>query len=408
MGHKSAFGDTLSSGGDVSDMSVYDQRPWLFLYPVDMPSAIESDFANALDMFKASAARGQDRPFLHYFTSTITFGEADRLSDWLAVGLQKLEVVPGDRVAVYLQNIPQFVIAELATWKLGGTMVPVNPMLKKRELEFALRDSRANVLITLESSYHDVVVNVLENTPIQIVVTTSELDLIDGPPPSLLDGIERRRPDDAHDLFELAHAHEGESPQTPSIAPDDVAFLTYTSGTTGPPKGAMNTHGNVVFNARSYRDWIQLDEKDIVLGVSPLFHITGLIANVAVATLVTIPLVLTYRFDAEVILDAIERRRATFTVASITVFIALTNHRATREHDISSLSKVYSGGAPIAPATVDAYEKRFGTYIHAVYGLTETTSPTHMVPFGRRAPVDSATGALSVGDTDLQHDLQDR
>jgi long-chain acyl-CoA synthetase len=184
------------------------------------------------------------------------------------------------------------VIAELATWKLGGTMVPVNPMLKKRELEFALRDSRANVLITLESSYHDVVVNVLENTPIQIVVTTSELDLIDGQPPSFLDAIERRRPDGAYDLFELAHAHEGESPQTPSIAPDDVAFLTYTSGTTGPPKGAMNTHGNVVFNARSYRDWIQLDEKDIVLGVSPLFHITGLIANVAVAMLVTIPLVL--------------------------------------------------------------------------------------------------------------------
>ena len=82
-----------------------------------------------------------------------------------------------------------------------------------------------------------------------------------------------------------------------SLGPDDIAFLTYTSGTTGPPKGAMTTHGNVVFNAQSYRDWIELGGDDVVLGVAPLFHITGLIGHIAIALLLGAPLVLFYRLD---------------------------------------------------------------------------------------------------------------
>ncbi|MGH3000552.1 MAG: class I adenylate-forming enzyme family protein, partial [Gaiellaceae bacterium] len=173
--------------------------------------------------------------------------------------------------------------------------------------------------------------------------------------------------------------------------------LTYTSGTTGPPKGAMNTHGNVVFTAQAYRDWVHLGEGDVVLGAAPLFHITGLIAHIAVATLVPMPLVLFYRFDVDTLVDMVERYRATFTVASITAFIALMNHPTARDRDLSSFAKVYSGGAPIPPTTVDAYEKLFGTYIHTAYGLTETTSPSHLVPFGDRAPIDPSSGALAVG-----------
>lgn len=113
--------------------------------------------------------------------------------------------------------------------------------------------------------------------------------------------------------------------------------------------------------------------------------------------LVPMPLVLTYRFDAGFTLEVIERFRATFTIGSVTVFIALMNHPAASIRDLSSFTKIYSGGAPIAPATVEAYEKQFGVYIHSAYGLSETTSPSHMVPFGTRAPVDPTSGALSVG-----------
>jgi long-chain acyl-CoA synthetase len=116
-----------------------------------------------------------------------------------------------------------------------------------------------------------------------------------------------------------------------------------------------------------------------------------------VALAAGIPLVLAYRFDPQVVLSAIEERRATFTVASITAFLAMLDHPDIRKRDLSSFRKVYSGGAPIPPATVEAWEAAAGSYIHNAYGLTETTSPSHLVPMGRRAPVDPDTGALSVG-----------
>ena len=110
-----------------------------------------------------------------------------------------------------------------------------------------------------------------------------------------------------------------------SLTPDDVAFLTYTSGTTGPSKGAMNSHGNVVFNSQTYRDWIGLTGDDVVFGTAPFFHITGLIGHLTVAMLVGMPLVMGYRFDPDVALELIERHGATFTVGAITAFIAMLN-----------------------------------------------------------------------------------
>jgi long-chain acyl-CoA synthetase len=378
-------------------MSAYLDRPWLERYESGLPGDIAPSFSNALEMFAAAVERSADRPFIHYFDSSITFGAADSLSDGLARGLYELGIRRGERVAVYVQNIPQFVLAQLAAWKLGAITVPVNPMLKQRELEFTLNDSGAAVLITLETLYRDVAAAVVPATPVRAVVTTSELDFLDAPFPALLAEVRRSRPAGTHDLLELALAHAGQELDRVVLGPDDVAFLTYTSGTTGPPKGAMNTHRNVVFNAQVYRDWIHLGEDDVVLGIAPLFHITGLIAHVAVATLVPMPLVLFYRFDVDTLVEMVERYRATFTVAAITAFIGLMNHPAAHERDLSSFTKLYSGGAPIAPTTVEAYEQRFGTYIHSVYGLTETTSPSHMVPFGTRAPVDPASGALAVG-----------
>ena len=106
------------------------------------------------------------------------------------------------------------------------------------------------------------------------------------------------------------------------------------------------------------------------------------------------PLVLAYRFDAAETLRLGERHGATFTIAAITAFIALLRHDG---GDLPALNKVYSGGAPIAPAVVEAFERRFGAYIHNIYGLTETTSPSHCVPASRRAPVDPGSGALSIG-----------
>jgi long-chain acyl-CoA synthetase len=377
-------------------VSVYDERPWLARYPEGLPHEIQPEHETMLAAFAATAARLPDRPAILYFDRAISFRALDELTDGLAAGLRADGFAPGDRLAIYLQNVPQFVIAMIAAWKAGGIAVSVNPMLKRKELAELLGDSGATVLVTLESLWDEVARDVVGDTGVRTVLTTSELDFLDEAPP-LLAGAARRRDPETLDLLELAQAHRGDRPPAPALGADDVAFLTYTSGTTGPPKGAMNSHANIVFNAQAYRDWIGLSDEDVVLGVAPLFHITGLVGHVAVGLLVGMPMVLSYRFDANTSLELIARHGVSFTVGSITVFIALMNAPGAEDHDLSTFRKIVSGGAPIAPPVVEAFERTMGAYIHNIYGLTETTSPSHCVPMGTRAPVDEDSGALSVG-----------
>ena len=154
----------------------------------------------------------------------------------------------------------------------------------------------------------------------------------------------------------------------------------------------------MVFNAQTYRDWVGLSGEDVVLGVAPLFHITGLVGHIAVALLVggAAGARATGSTRAYTI-ETIGEQRVTFTVGSITVFIALMNAPNAEKDALASLTKILSGGAPIPPSTVKAFAATFGHYIHNIYGLTETTSPSHGAPMGVEGPVDEASGALSVG-----------
>ncbi|OLT45360.1 acyl-CoA synthetase [Saccharomonospora sp. CUA-673] len=378
-------------------MSAYDDKPWLALYEPGTPHSITPEFDNVVDMFAATAAARPDADAIRYFDGRITARELAELSDAFAAGLLDRGFRRGDRVAIYAQNVPQFVIAQLATWKAGGIAVSVNPMNRGRELELILRDSGATVLVCLENLYRDVAADVVPRTDVHTVVTTSELEHQTRCDPRLFAGVERIEFADTVDLATLIDEFRGTRPPTVSLAPDAVALLTYTSGTTGPPKGAMNTHRNVVFNAQTFRDWIHIDHDDVLLGAAPLFHITGLIAHVALSLLTGSPLVLMYRFDPEVTIETIRDERVTFAGGSITVFIALMNAPNAEKSALASLERVYSGGAPIPPSTVRAFQDVFGHYIHNIYGLTETTSPSHAVPPGADAPVDPTSGALSVG-----------
>jgi long-chain acyl-CoA synthetase len=352
--------------------SVYDERPWLARYAEGQPADIEPAFTTAPAMFDATVRRCPDAVAVHYFDDALTHRELDGRSGAFGAALVERGVARGDRVALYLQNVPEFLVAVLATWKAGAIAVPVNPMLKEREVRTLLDDCEPVALVTLESLWRDVGRAAVVGTSVRTVVTTPEVQ-------------------------QLARAHAGQSPPDPGLGPDDIAFLTYTSGTTGPPKGAMNTHANVVFSSQTYRDWVGVGSDDVILGVAPLFHITGLIAHIGLALLTGASLVLSYRFDPELALELVERHGVTYTTGAITVFIALMDAAGAGERDTSSLRTIVSGGAPIAPATVEAFEARFGVYIHNIYGLTETTSPSHCVPIGTRAPVDPASGALSVG-----------
>ncbi len=389
-------------------MTPYENKPWLSSYDPGQPHTITPQFTDALSIFRAAASRAPERPAIHYFDATLTYAELDALSDALAVALSSRGCARGERVALYLQNVPQFVIGLVAAWKLGAIAVPVNPMNRARELRLVLADSGARVLICHESLYADVVRNLFDAersgqgdaaAPLVLpeVITTSELDFQARADPRLFAAARRQPAEGVPDLLALAQAHLGQRPAPVTLDANDIAMLVYTSGTTGVPKGAMNTHGNVAFNAQVYRDWIGLREGGAILGVAPLFHITGLVGHIAAAFICAAPLVLACRFEPGVILEAIRDRRVEFTIGSITVFIALMNHPdASREH-FATLGKIYSGGAPIPPSVVDQFRTKFGHYIHNGYGLTETNSPTHVVPLGREAPVDPASGTLAIG-----------
>jgi long-chain acyl-CoA synthetase len=395
----------IGRGGIVVGMATflsaesYLDRPWLAHYGPGRPADIIPDHTTMLAAFRASVARAPDTEAIRYFDGVLTLAQLDTASDALAIALLDNGFVTGDRLGVYLQNNPAFVVGLLGAWKAGGSAVAINPMNKARELTYLLTDSGATALLCLDELYETVARDVLESgqTAVRTVVTASALDWQTRDDARLLAGTAKTHPIGALDLLDLVEQHTGARPPLVEPRAEDVAVLTYTSGTTGVPKGALNTHGTMVFNAQTYRDWMALGEADSVLGVAPLFHITGLIGHVCLALLLPCPLVLAHRFHPEVVLDAVREHRPTFTIGAITVFISLSGVATLTPDDFASLRVIYSGGAPIAPAVAERFRARTGRYIHNIYGLTETNSPAHAVPLGVEAPVDPTSGALSIG-----------
>jgi long-chain acyl-CoA synthetase len=378
--------------------SVYESNPWLKRYADYVPKELPLPERSMADLFEASAERAPERDAIRYFDETLSYGELNALADRFATLLSTRGVEKGDRVAVYTQNNPQFPLAQYGAWKRGAIVVPLNPMLKAKELDYHLNDSGAKVLVCLEGLYADVAKEVVPSTNVEHVFTTSELDFLpEEERPEILANTERQRFEDTEDLLEVLRETEPDAEAREQVSPDDVAYLVYTSGTTGQPKGTMETHSNIAFNSEVYRVWMQIGDDDSVFGAAPLFHITGLIGHVTLAGIAGVPLVLFHRFDPGEALRLIDKWRPTMTIASITAFIAMMSAPGSEGVDLSSLTKCYSGGAPVAPSIVDQFEEKFGVYIHIAYGLTESNSPTHFVPLGERAPVDEVSGALSVG-----------
>jgi len=378
-------------------MHISDERPWVTLYDDGVPYEMIPQCKNALEMFKRAVQRHPQRVQLYYFSNPISALEVDAQSDALAVALIDLGLERGDRVALYLQNIPQFALTLLAIWKVGDIMVPINPMLRHRELRFILNDSGARFLVALQSLYHQTVSGLDDLPCLEHVITTSELDYLGSQVPDLLLDAERQPCEQAIDFMNLVKRYEGQKPPPVALSGEEVAILPYTSGTTGPPKGSMNTQSNVVFNCEGLRRWYALEDDDVVFGVAPLFHITGLIVQLGLSLCGPFPLVLTYRFDPVTAANLIEKLKVTYSLGAITAYIAMMNTPSICNDQLQSMRVVVSGGAPIAPAQVVAFRERFGLTLQSGYGLTETTATTHVTPGGQTTPIDPATGALAIG-----------
>jgi long-chain acyl-CoA synthetase len=372
-------------------------RPWTHLYRPDLDPDPALENISVLHAFRRAVGAFPDLAIVRYFDGLLTVRDLEELSDALAVALIDRGIRPTDRIGLYMQNVPQFVVALLAAWKAGAIAVPVNPMCRERELSYQLDDSGAKALICLRSLYESVAKNVVGTSPVQYVITTSGLDFQSRDDSRIFADAEPERPEGTDDLAELLGHFRGSRPATHEPAGADVALLTYTSGTTGKPKAAMNTHQNLASNAEATRNWMELTRSDRILGIAPLFHVTGLVCHAAVSLLTPVALVLTFRFDPEVMLDAMREHQPTFTIGAITAFIALMNAPTFARDDFSSFTKIYSGGAPVSPATAEQFARATGHRVYNAYGLTESTAPTHFCPFGVPTPVDPVSGALSIG-----------
>src|SRR5258708_4988538 len=274
--------------------SIYSSKPWVTQYKT--PAELPVPDWSMIDAFERTVCQSPDAPAIYYFDETISFAALDDMAGRFAALLADWGIGKGDRVAVSLQNDPPFAIVELGAWKRGAILVPLNPMFKEKEVAYHLTDSGARVWITADSAY----AALARGLGVERVIHADELT-------NLLEG---RSPDPG---------------LRAAVGPEDTAFLVYTSGTTGPAKGAMILHRNVAFNAEVYRTWMQIGPGDVILGLAPLFHITGLVAQLALSQSAGVPLMLFHRFDGAEVLRLSRKWRPTMCVAAITAYIALMN-----------------------------------------------------------------------------------
>ena len=290
---------------------------------------------------------------------TITFaGLAEAIRSFSA-GLAETGFGPGDAIAIYMPNVPEYAIAFHGAAAAGGRATTANPLYTARELEHQLRDSGACMLLTV--------------------------------PPFLEIAKEAAAAAGVEDIFVLGEA-EGVRPfsdlmgdpsaaPSPSIDPEEVAVLPYSSGTTGLPKGVMLTHRNLVANLVQTRAANLCDESSVVIGVLPFFHIYGqtVIMNLNLvlgATTVTMP-----RFDLDQFLTLIEKHRVTHAYVVPPIALALAKHPAVAGRDLSSIQMIMSGAAPLGPELTGQLAARISTCtVTQGYGLTETSPVTHMMP----------------------------
>ncbi|WP_405446639.1 AMP-binding protein [Streptomyces erythrochromogenes] len=430
-GSGSASASASAVGSDSGSASVYAARPWRgLLSPVQLAPVAPPP--TVLHAFREAAARAPERTALAYFDGRIDYAEADALSDSVAGHLAARGVRRGDRVAVMLQNTPHFVLAVLGAWKAGAVVVPLNPMYKSGEVGHVLRDSGAAALVCDGRAWAAYLRQAVRDSAVRTVLTASDRDFqtrndprvfgpasasAPAPEPATAAAPDRPfvpaqavadaadpapapDPAPAHpataDLFAVARGGRP-APEGPELTAADTALISYTSGTSGTPKGAMNPHGALTYNAVRQVTSHPLAEGAGYFALAPLFHITGMVCELAACFVNAGTLVLAHRFDAATVLDAFLEHRPAYAVGPATAFMALAAHPAATPDHFSSFQVLSSGGAPLPPALVERLRAAFGFYLRNGYGLTECTAPCASVPVHLEAPVDPASGTLSVG-----------
>ena len=313
---------------------------------------------NLAVILSETAHSSPDRPVALFTGGQLTYRQLDQASDRLAASLIAVGIEPGDRVALQLPNIPQFLVSYFGILKAGGIVVPLNVMLRAPEVAFHLSDSGARVLITWEGVLAEVAKGAEAAGLDQIYAVGHAGDAAGAVP------FER--------LLDVAVPHF----EIVTRQPTDTAVIVYTSGTTGRPKGAELSHMQLYMNADIPGRLFGVQPDDVVITVLPLFHVFGLSSILDICVRFGCTMSLIPRFTPAAVLTAIQRDRATIFEGVPTMFADLLSHPDLDSYDLSSLRIAISGGASIPAPVLDAFEERFGVVILEGYGLTETASTT--------------------------------
>ncbi len=375
--------------------SPYAARPWLTHYDYWVRPHMTYPGKPLYEILASATVDLPDKTATIFLGAELTYAQIKQRVDMLAADFAQSGIVKGDRIGIMLPNSPQYIIAAFAILRLGAIIVNLNPIYTAREVLTVARDSGIRMLVTLDS-LAPIALGIRDEMKLERIIVTSlaEYSAAAAPPPNI---------DGTVSLTDLLR--EAGRPTLPRvmIAPEDVAVLQYTGGTTGTPKGAMLTHGSIFANVVQTEAWtFRVPERGAAryVLVLPYFHIyaftVGMMSAIWNAGLqVIIP-----KYDVEQVLTAIRDYRPTYFPAVPTIFVSLLGHPRMHEYGLDQVRTFNTGGAPCPVEVIEEFEQRTGRSLNEGYGLSETSPTTHSTPhFARRKP---GTVGLPFPDTDMK------
>ena len=358
------------------------QRRWLKSYPEDINWELDHTAEAVPALLDAAVAEFPDNPAIDFFGTKMRYRELGEKVAQFARGLQQIGVGPGVHVGLYLPNCPHYFIAFLGVLRAGGVVVNYSPLDAERTLEHKIEDSQTDVMVTLGlEAFYPRMVSLMARTRLRHLVigeltefcqqASDEQRQLLGPQAQVNWGEDCSR-------FADLLANDGDYQRHPLDNPADaLAVLQYTGGTTGVPKGAILTHGNITASCAQLREVLNsaiVPGQERVLAVLPPFHIYALMVNMIFGLRAAAELYLHPRFDVPTVLREISQSRITTFPGVPTMFIGLLAHPQTAEHDLTSLKMCNSGGAPLPVEVQQQYMARSGCALREGWGMTETTT----------------------------------
>lgn len=365
----------------------YKQRPWVQHYDDGVPSEIDIPNVPLQHFLLKAVQENGDAAFIQYFGRRMTYQRFYDLMLRFAAGLESLDIGKGDRIALILPNIPQFLIAYWAALTSGAIVALINPLLSERELLEQIRISGAKVVIALDRIYPRISKCRQKSQVKHIVIACIETYL----PPFLrlafrfkkqLQKTQERVKKTSWTILFRNLLREIPLENKTIVRADEAAVLLFTGGVTGTPKAAVLSHKNLVANAVQTKSWMPdlVEGKEKVLAALPLIHSYGLSACLHFAVITRSLLILEPRFNVKRIINNIEKYAVTVFPGVPTMYAAILKELKKRNASLSSLKACVSGGAPLSVSDKIVFESITGGHLVEGYGLTEASPITHCNP----------------------------